>query len=47
MTIVKCKYCENEFNLELLKYKDVCPYAYCFTRGNYTTFEVVKNQDRK
>lgn len=34
--IVKCKCCEIEFDTAFLRYKDVCPNAYCYSRGQKT-----------
>lgn len=39
--IIKCKCCETEFDSELIKYQDICPYAYCYSRGQKTEFEII------
>ena len=44
MTIIKCTACENEFVLEYLKYKDICPYPYCCSRGEKAKFKIIKEQ---
>ena len=44
MTIVKCKACETEFELNLLKYENICPYAYCYSRGQKAEFEIIKSK---
>ena len=41
MGIIKCVACETEFEENLLKYKNICPYAYCYSRGEKTKFERV------
>jgi len=40
--IVKCDCCETEFDTQFLKYENVCPYAYCYSRGGTTKFRKIK-----
>lgn len=43
MGIIKCLYCEIEFESDLILDIRYCPYAYCYSKGQQTEFKRIKN----